>query len=87
MADGNDHADAATLEAVPDQKSANIAVYAKTYAQCLREAKVIAKEAGTGDPVEIATAIFRQFNHDQIELVKQNQLIGYIGEMMRKKGL
>ena len=48
---------------------------------------MIAKEAGTGDPVEIATAIFRQFNHDQIELVKQNQLIGYIGEMMRKKGL
>lgn len=62
----------------PDQEAANIAAYARVYRKCFTVAQGIVKDAGGGDPVEIAGQLFRQFQHDQIEMAKQNQLVNYL---------
>lgn len=41
---------------------------------------------GSKDVVEIAEAIFRQFQHDQIELSKQSDIINYIQNLVRNRG-
>lgn len=71
-----------------DQETANIAAYARIYRKCFAVAQDIVKEAGgTGDPVEVAGQLFSQFQHDQIELAKQNQLVNYLKTLSRGRGL
>jgi hypothetical protein len=72
------------VEKPVDQETANIAAYARIYRKCFSVAQEIVKDAGgTGDPVEIAGQLFGQFQHDQIELAKQNQLVNYLKTMTR----
>lgn len=68
---------------VKDQETANIQTYARVFKKCLVVAREIVTECGGGDAVEVASTLFRQFNHDQIELVKQNQLVELIKQAMR----
>ncbi len=71
----------------PDQEASNIEAYARIFRKCLDAAKqIIADQGGDGSVVEIAEAIFKQFYHDQVEMVKQQQLINMLKNMMASRG-
>lgn len=76
-----------------DQETANIAAYARIYRKCFAVAQDIVKEADGPNHIsdrssltEIAGQLFSQFQHDQIELAKQNQLINWLKQMQRGRG-
>ena len=81
-------------EAPKTVEDANLDVYARTFEKCLQKAEEIVRGVNRGplqrfgaqDVVAIAEAIFRQFQHDQIELAKQNDIVNYIQNLVNRRG-
>lgn len=75
--------DAALKPVIADQESANIDAYARIYGKCLEAARRIVISKNEEHIIEVASSLFSQFQHDQVEIVKQKQLVGMIGKILQ----
>lgn len=77
-----------SVKTVPkDQETANIEAYARIYRKCLEAARTIVISNDENHVIEVASALFSQFQHDQVEIVKQKQLVGMIGKILQGRPL
>lgn len=84
-------AEGTATQVVPkDQETANIEAYARIFEKCLAIAERIGKATGrqTSESIlKIAETLFSQFYHDQIEIKKQSQLVDFLNDMIRRRGM